>query len=160
MYFHGLIKQNQVNKTPSMFVRRGGSEWMEHSRMAAKKDKSLNLSSVVDKITNYISSYASSTASWITYPYYGISTGVVSMIVLFVVIYILIVGQSIRILSHILCAYNAMFASFSYMYELPSSEWICGDYNGQELGRSYGRGSGRAGSTYWRHHNSLQSNDG
>lgn len=83
--------RNQVNKTPSMFVRRGGSEWMEHSRMAAKKDKSLNLSSVVDKITNYISSYASSTASWITYPYYGISTGVASMIVLFVVIYILIV---------------------------------------------------------------------
>ncbi len=50
-------------------------------------------SSLVDKLQNYISSYTSSTATWLTYPYYGISTGVVSVIVIFVVIYILIVGQ-------------------------------------------------------------------
>ncbi|XP_057376274.1 uncharacterized protein LOC130697387 [Daphnia carinata] len=80
-----------INKTPSLFGRRGGSEWPEYSRMTTKKAKSLNLSSVVDKITKYISNYASSSASWLTYPYYGISTGVASMIVLFVVIYILIV---------------------------------------------------------------------
>ncbi len=59
----------------------------------ASVSKGRGLSSLVDKLQNYISSYTSSAASWLTYPYYGISTGVTSLIVIFVVIYILIIGQ-------------------------------------------------------------------
>lgn len=50
------------------------------------------MSSIVKKITDYIANYTSATATWLKYPYYGISTGVASVMVLMVVIYILIVG--------------------------------------------------------------------
>jgi hypothetical protein len=61
--------------------------------MTSTSSKGRGLSSLVDKLQNYISSYTSSTASWLTYPYFGISAGVTSIIVIFVVIYILILGQ-------------------------------------------------------------------
>lgn len=50
-------------------------------------------SSIIKKITSYISSYTSATATWLKYPYYGISTGVVATIVISVVVFILIIGQ-------------------------------------------------------------------
>ena len=82
------------NSIPSFLLGLGrGSDWRENSRMTSTSSKGRGLSSLVDKLQNYISSYTSSTASWLTYPYFGISTGVTSIIVIFVVIYILILGQ-------------------------------------------------------------------
>lgn len=52
-----------------------------------------DFSSIVQKLTNYINSYTSATATWLQYPYYGISTGVAVTIVIFVVIFILIIGK-------------------------------------------------------------------
>ncbi|XP_046441298.1 uncharacterized protein LOC124192160 isoform X2 [Daphnia pulex] len=74
-----------------LFGRPSESDWRENSRMASISKGRAGWSSLVDKLQNYISSYTSSTATWLTYPYYGISTGVVSVIVICVVIYILIV---------------------------------------------------------------------
>ena len=82
------------NTIPSLLLGLGsGSDWRENSRMTSTSSKGRGLSSLVDKLQNYISSYTSSTASWLTYPYFGISAGVTSIIVIFVVIYILILGQ-------------------------------------------------------------------
>nr|CAH0098223.1 unnamed protein product [Daphnia galeata] len=79
------------NSIPSLLLGLGsGFDWRENSRMTSTSSKGRGLSSLVDKLQNYISSYTSSTASWLTYPYFGISAGVTSIIVIFVVIYILI----------------------------------------------------------------------
>ena len=66
----------------------------------AAKGRSLNFSHVINKFTGYISSYASSTASWLTYPYYGISSGVLSIIVIFIVTFLLILGQLYSLVLH------------------------------------------------------------
>lgn len=63
----------------------------ENSRMSDLARTSLQ--SIVDKITSYFTESLSSSVNWINSPYYGISKGVTSVIVVMVVVSILVLGK-------------------------------------------------------------------
>lgn len=62
------------------------------------QDSGRDLSSITKLVGSYIGSYASSAAAWIKYPYFGISTGVATVMVFLVIFYILILGKSFDVL--------------------------------------------------------------
>lgn len=48
---------------------------------------------ITQAVSNYIASYTSTAATWLKWPYFGVSTGVATIMVFFVIVYILIIGQ-------------------------------------------------------------------